>query len=50
MRQRSISKGEGIVEDIRNAGGEAFCVVADVMDKESLLHGLPVMEWRRQQL
>ena len=36
VRQRSISKGEGIVEDIRNAGGEAFCVVADVMDKESL--------------
>ena len=36
VRQRSISKGEGIAEDIRNAGGEAFCVVADVMDKESL--------------
>ena len=36
VRQRSLSKGEGIAEDIRNAGGEASCVVADVMNKESL--------------
>lgn len=36
VRQRSLSKGEGIVEDIRNCGGEACCVVADVMNKESL--------------
>ena len=36
VRERSASKGEAIAEDIRNAGGDAFCVVADVMDKDSL--------------
>ena len=36
VRERSIEKGEEIAQDIRNAGGDALCVVADVMNKESL--------------
>ena len=36
VRERSIEKGECIAQDIRNAGGDALCVIADVMNKESL--------------
>ena len=36
VRERSLEKGEKLAGDIRNAGGEALCVVADVMNKESL--------------
>ena len=36
VRERSIENGEEIAQDIRNAGGDALCVVADVMNKESL--------------
>ena len=36
VRERSVEKGESIVKDIHDAGGEALCVVADVMNKESL--------------
>lgn len=36
VRKRSIEKGEQIVNDILGNGGDAFCVVADVMNKESL--------------
>lgn len=36
VRERSFEKGEAIATEIREAGGEALCVVADVMNKESL--------------
>ena len=37
VRERSIEKGEEIAQDIRNAGGDALCVVADVMNKDDLV-------------
>ena len=36
VRERSLAKGERMVQDIRNSGGDALCVQADVMNKESL--------------